>query len=94
MQRSFTINTKIWRWPGDMPWHFVNIDKSISSQIRTSFPSSSMVKVEAQIGEITWRTSLFRNNKDNSYLLPIKKDVRKKEGLYDGDMVSIKIEIL
>jgi hypothetical protein len=38
-----------------------------------------MIPVQARIGETEWRTSLWL--KDGGYLLPIRADVRKAEGL-------------
>ncbi len=92
--KKFTIHARLWRWPGDMPWHFINIDKEASAHLRDAFPKASMIKVTASIDNTSWRTSLFRNNRDNSYLLPIKKDIRRKEGLQDGDEIKVDILIL
>lgn len=91
---SFTIKATIWKWPGEMPWHFVNIDKEISKQIRDAFPSVSMVKISAQINDTFWNTSLFRNNRDNNYLLPIKKEIRKKESIQDAEIITVTIKFL
>lgn len=44
--------------------------------------------------EIKWTTSLFRNNRDKNYLLPIKKGVRKKSGIQDGEVIDIEISFL
>ena len=90
-----------------MPWHFVSLDQEISKEIRDKFPNASMVKVEATIMSslhdkmividvvvTTWTTSLFRNNRDKNYLLPIKKDIRKSAGLQDGDVVEVGIRVL
>ena len=30
MKKNFKIEAKVWKWPGDAGWHFVNIDKKIS----------------------------------------------------------------
>lgn len=43
---------------------------------------------------LDWSTSLFRNKRDENYILPIKKDVRKKVGIYVGEVLEIKIEML
>ena len=50
-----------------------------------------MIPVEAQIGETTFRTSMFRKN--GLYILPIKASVRKAEGLDEGDPVTARIEV-
>ena len=89
MKNSFKFEAKLWVWPGDTPWHFVSMDQEISKLIREKYPKASMVKVEAEILNIKWSTSLFRNNRDKNYLLPIKKDIRKKANLQDGEVVEV-----
>ena len=107
---EFKFKAKIWVWPGDMPWHFVSLDQEISKEIRDKYPRSSMVKVEATLTsslcddvnvadfnrctETKWSTSLFRNNRDRNYLLPTRKDVRKKSGVQKGEVVEVVINIL
>ena len=53
-----------------------------------------VIPVEVGLGETTWSTSLFPDNKAKSYLLPMKKPVRTAEGLRVGDQVEIELELL
>jgi hypothetical protein len=112
MSKTFTIKAKMWMWPGDMPWHFVSLDKELSKNIREAYPKSAIVKVKSSIESadeekvftvnkktkkeetLFWNTSLFRNKKDENYIMPIKKDIRKKLGIFAGEVLEIKIEIL
>ncbi|CAB4654782.1 unannotated protein [freshwater metagenome] len=41
------------------------------------------------IGESNWATSLFRESKSGSYILPLKKEIRSKEKITEGDLVSV-----
>jgi hypothetical protein len=52
------------------------------------------VKVNARIGETEWSTSLFPNKELESYVLPLKAAVRKKEKLKVGDVASVTIELV
>lgn len=52
------------------------------------------LRVEVTIGSTTWRTSLFHDNKRATYLLPVKKQVRVREGLDDGAPVDVTITVL
>lgn len=88
------IKAKVWIWLGDTPWYFVSLDQEISSGIRSKYPKSSMVKVEVEVNKIKWNTSLFRNNRDKNYILPIKKDIRKKANIYEGEVIDLTIIIL
>jgi hypothetical protein len=50
--------------------------------------------VEATIGKSKWKTSIFPDSREGSYLLPVKADVRKREELLEGDMVPLKLRLL
>ena len=51
------------------------------------------VKVEATIGDVTWRTSVFPLN-SGGYLLPVKAEVRRRAGIAAGDEVTVELELL
>ena len=51
------------------------------------------VRVEARIGDVTWRTSVFPLN-SGGYILPVKADVRRRGGIAAGDEVRLKLELL
>lgn len=92
MKKEYKIKAKVWRWPGDAGWHFVNLDKKLSEQIRKTYPKG-FVKIRAQIEKTSWDTSLFPHKLSASYLLSIKSSVRKKEGIFEGDEVKINFKI-
>jgi hypothetical protein len=89
----FSLSAKLWRWPGDMGWHFINLDKKISKEIRTMYPRG-FVKISASIGNTKWNTSLFPHLESGVYILAIKKSVRKREELMDGDMVEVHFSLV
>lgn len=47
------------------------------------------VKVAVSIGGIQWWTSIFPDSKSNSYLLPIKKEIRNKLNVNAGDVLNV-----
>jgi hypothetical protein len=49
--------------------------------------------VEVTIGTTTWKTSIFPDTKTKAYVLPIKAEVRKKEGITADTSVSLLLEI-
>jgi hypothetical protein len=51
------------------------------------------VRVEASIGNVTWRTSVFPLN-SGGYLLPVKAEVRKSAGLAPGDEAAVSLVLL
>jgi hypothetical protein len=52
------------------------------------------VKVKVTVGGSTWSTSLFPATAEESYILPVKAAVRKAEGLVEGGMVEVTIELV
>jgi hypothetical protein len=49
------------------------------------------IRVTANIGETSWQTSVFRDTKSNSYLLPVKANVRSKEKLAEKNSYEVTI---
>jgi len=50
-----------------------------------------MIPVQVRIGQTSWKTSLWP--KDGLYVVPIKDSVRRAEDLYEGDEVTIQLEV-
>lgn len=94
--KEAVIKGKVWRWEGPAGWYFVYVNEKLSRQIKDSHTSKGkgfgFVRIRATIGKTSWNTTLFPS-KEGPYLLAIKADVRKKEGIEEGDSVSIKIKI-
>jgi hypothetical protein len=92
---SYTITTNIWLYPGLDAWHFIAVPKKESAEIKTRFAPVrrgwGSVPVQVTIGATTWRTSIFPDSKVGSYILPIKKEVRKKEHIENGDTITLVI---
>jgi hypothetical protein len=51
------------------------------------------VKVEARIGDVAWRTSVFPQN-SGKYLLPVKTVVRCRAGIAAGDEVTVALDLV
>ena len=51
------------------------------------------VKVEVQVGESRWSTSVFPQ-KEGGWFLPVKKAICRAEGLEEGDDVVVRLELL
>ena len=49
--------------------------------------------VSVSIGQTTWKTSIFPDKKAGAYLFPLKNEVRKKENVKRGDIISLILEI-
>lgn len=88
----------LWEWQGKGAWCFVTLPVEYADVIRTIGVSPKRgfgsLRVECTVGKTIWKTSIFPDSKSKSYLLPIKKDVRKSERIEVGDSLSVKIRIL
>ena len=86
---------KIWQWRGPAPFYFVTVPEEESNELKALSKMVTygwgMIPVNAKIGETKFKTSLFP--KDGSYVVPIKSEVRKKEKLSEGDIVTIKLKL-
>lgn len=96
VETNFSFRGKLWKHEGKAGWCFITIPKSVSKRIRAAHSSSEegwgRLKVSATIGETTWKTSIWFDTKADSYLLPVKTLMRKKEGLAIGTFISAQVE--
>lgn len=90
--KPFTIRAQVWVYPGLAGWHFVTLDKTLSTKIREKY-KTGFVKIRATIGKSVWNTSLFPHTQSSSYLLCIKNQIRKKEQIFEGDTISVLVSL-
>ena len=94
---SFTSLLWIWRGESAGRWYFVTVPEDRSAEIKThAFGNPrgfGSVKVEATIGDVTWRTSVFPLD-SGGYLLPVKKEIRCRADIGAGDEVTVGLELL
>lgn len=90
---EFTFSGEVWIYSGEGAWYFVTMPNDLADEIqartagiRRGFGS---LRVHVTIGESHWATSLFRESKSGSYILPLKKEIRSKEKITEGDLVSV-----
>jgi hypothetical protein len=90
----YAFTTKLWLYQGKGAWHFVTLPKEAADEIRFHNPLARgfmPIACEATIGKTSWKTSVFPDSKSGSYVLAVKADVRKAEGIRAGDAVSVTI---
>lgn len=95
--QQYQITAQVWLYSGKVAWHFVTLPQDESDKIKffTSHASSAFdsVRVLAKIGKTSWKTSLFPDKKTGAYLLPLKSEIRKKEKIEEGDIISATLAI-
>lgn len=102
---AYPIRARVWLYPGDSPWHFITIQKADADEIKKEYvwPRRGFGAIpvnvtilrqgSGQVGKTSWKTSIFPD-KDGTYLLPLKKELRKKEDIKVGDIISVSIEVI
>lgn len=96
--KAYTFHEEVWLYPGETAsWHFISLPKELAESIRAKHGSTAKgwgsLPVEATIGKTAWKTSIFPDKKEGTYLLPVKADVRKREGISAGDMVQVALSV-
>lgn len=103
MERVFHAGP-LWRWTGangNGTWHFITIDgeagealngTALMRRLEKSIGGFGSLKVKARIGDSTFTTSVFPA-KQLGWLLPVKASVRKAEGIGEGDIVEVVLEV-
>jgi len=90
---EFSGNLLYWRGPA--PFFFVTVPAEDCEVLRDVSKwvtyGRGTIPVKAQIGETAWKTSPFP--KAGGYLMPIKANVRRAEGLGEGDRVTVRLEV-
>jgi len=90
---KYKVHANVWKWQGDMAWYFINLDTALSEKIRES-RGKGMVKIQAQIGKSSWNTSLLYHTEARTYLIAIKKLIRRKEQLIEGSEVKVNFTLI
>jgi Domain of unknown function (DUF1905) len=92
---EYLVTGEIWRYPGDAGWHFLTLPDAIADELRARYAGEhrpfGSLRVRATLGATTWDTSLFADRRTESYLLPIKAQIRKREELSAGRRVTVTI---
>lgn len=86
---------EVWFWRGPAPWHFVTVPEEdcLALEATSAFVSYGwgMIPVTVRIGDTEWETSLWPKN--GAYIVPVRTDVRRAEGIEVGDTVSVRLAV-
>lgn len=74
-----------WKYGGPNSWVFISLPNKIAEEIRTNFKHEEKgwgrLPAKVQIGNSTWVSAIWFDTKMNTYLLPLKANIRKKENI-------------
>jgi len=103
--RNWTFSGPLWIWkgkvqdgkPSPVSWHFLTITGAVADGIKAAAPGRTAawgsVYVKVRLGGTQWQTSVFPSKEASGYLLPVKAIVRKKEGVGEGDVVTVELSL-
>lgn len=91
------ITARVWQWKEDGAWHFVTIEKEQALEIKKDWHwprrGFGSIPIKATLGATTWNTSIFPE-KGGTFVLPLKKEVRKKENVVVGQTIILSLTML
>lgn len=78
-------------------WTFVALPKELSIEIRENFKMQEegwgRLKATIKVGKSEWNTAIWFDTKEDTYLLPLKTAIRKKEKIELGKEVTVIINL-
>jgi hypothetical protein len=104
-KKTFKFKSKVIVWGVGMnkgddkgAWRFARVPEKISVKIKEMQKGKlrrgwGAVYAKAKIKKSEWQTSIFPDRHSNTYILPLKKEIRYEENLYDGSEINVSIEI-
>jgi hypothetical protein len=95
LQWQFTAS--VWKYNSTKAWYFVSLPIEISKEIRENLKWQEegwgRLKTTAEIRNNSWKTALWFDTKQNTYLLAIKSAIRKMENIEAGSELIISIRL-
>lgn len=74
-------------------WTIVLLPKEISKNIRGHYKNLEegwgRLKIKAKTGTSEWKTAIWFDTKHETYLLPLKANIRRKEKIEIGKEIKI-----
>lgn len=83
IQYDFTATFRMYKEDDACGWYFLFMPEELAKEIRASFKHREegwgRMKITAKIGVSELKTSIWFDTKHDTYLLPVKAEIRKKE---------------
>lgn len=82
---KYEFKAKPWQYAGKGGWFFISFPSNLAKEIRDNLKWQEQgwgrMKATAKIGSSEWETAIWFDTKMNTYLLPLKAMIRKKENI-------------
>jgi hypothetical protein len=90
-----TFTAELFEWRGPAPFYWLALPEDVCDSVRDQAPQATYgwgaIPVSARIGATEWETSLLP--RDGGYVLPVKQVVRTREGVGEGDAVTVTVRV-
>ena len=91
------FRAKLWKYQGKVAWYFFTIpyEESVHIKYHNAFRKKGWgsVPVLVKLAKSEWKTSVFPESKSGCYILPIKAEIRKVNGIKEGDYFDVIVEL-
>ncbi len=92
---KYEFSAKTWQHSSSGGWYFVSIPKQMAKEIREILRSEEegwgRLKAVARIGNSEWKTAIWFDSKNETYLLPLKSEIRRKENIEAEKQIEVVI---
>jgi hypothetical protein len=92
---KYDFSEKPWQHSSPTGWHFISLPKEMAKEIRTALKTEEegwgRLKAIAKIGNTEWKTAIWFDTKKDTYLLPLKAEIRKKERIGTDRNIEVTI---
>jgi len=92
---KYDFSAKIWQYDGPNGWYFVSLPQEISKEIREHLKWQEegwgRLKASAKIDLHEWKTAIWFDTKQKTYLLPLKADIRIKCKLQKEQVIHVSV---
>ena len=94
---TYKFTAPVWKHYATGGWYFVSLPTEFSEEIRKNMKWQEegwgRMKTTAKIRETLWDTAIWYDTKLNTYILPLKSDIRKKEKIEIGNILDVEITL-
>jgi hypothetical protein len=92
---EFKSPGEIFEWRGPAPFHFLRVDRKLSTIIKERAKGMSygwgVIHIHGELNKVKFETAMIP--KDGAYLIPIKDVVRRACDLEIGDEITVRFNL-